>query len=330
MMTKGRTQIIDEVTFHLEEAGFDVSSPCDVKPSCFDIAARKGDQLVLIKALSNVDSFQKEDALALQLVAHFFNAVPLIIGSKTRRGQLEQGVIYARHGVSTITAPSFESLVVKNNMPHEFVQRGGRFVSINGAKMKKIRLSREMSKEELAGCIHVSARAILAYERNEMDISSNVAEKLEQVLETDLIIPVDILGGAFSQRESFQQKTPTELPSLETRVNEFFEKLGMKIIWTDRAPFHVAAKEEGPPLISTVGSLRGPQTEKDPVRFLSLKRVEILRSVSKVTESDAVIIVEEGSADESIAALPVIRQLELDEIEKPQELRKIIEERSDH
>lgn len=329
-MTKDRTQLIDEVTLHLEEAGFDVSSPCDVRPSCFDMAAKKGDQLVLIKALSNVDSFQKEDALALQLVAHFFNAVPLIIGSKTRRGTLDQGVIYTRHGISTITAPSFQTLVVEDDKPREFVQRGGRFVTIDGAKLKEVRLSREMSKEELAGCIHVSARAILAYERNEMDVSSDVAEKLEQVLETDLIIPVDILGGSFSQGDLIQQERKSKLPSLEQRVNEFFEKLGMKVIWTDRAPFHVAAKEEGPPLISSVGSLRGPQTEKDLVRFLSPKRVEILRSVSKVTESDAVIIVEEGSAEESIADLPVIRQLELDDIEKPQELRKIIEERSDH
>ena len=58
------------------------------------------------------------------------------------------------------------------------------------------------------------------------------------------------------------------------------------------------------------------------------KRVEILKSVSKVTESNAVLIVEEGQAEESVSDLPVIRQLELDHIERPRELKKIIEERS--
>ena len=51
-------------------------------------------------------------------------------------------------------------------------------------------------------------------------------------------------------------------------------------------------------------------------------------SVSKVAESEAVIIVEEGQSEENIADLPVIRQLELDDIDKPRELKKIIQERS--
>jgi len=47
-----------------------------------------------------------------------------------------------------------------------------------------------------------------------------------------------------------------------------------------------------------------------------------------VTDSEAVIIVEEGSAEQTVDDLPVIRQLELDEIDKPHELKKIISERS--
>ena len=114
-----------------------------------------------------------------------------------------------------------------------------------------------------------------------------------------------------------QHGTPTEV--LEVRVNEFFARLGMKVLWTDRAPFHVAAKEKDTPLISGVGSIKSWSLKK---------RIEILKSVSKVAESDAVIIVEEGQSEENVADLPVIRQLELDEIDKPRELKKIIEERS--
>jgi predicted transcriptional regulator len=102
-------------------------------------------------------------------------------------------------------------------------------------------------------------------------------------------------------------------------VNEFFERLGMTVLWTDRAPFHVAAKEKGPPLMSGVGSITS---------WTLKKRMEILKSVSKVTESNAVIIVEEGKVEEGVSDLPVIRQLELDGIEKPRELKKIIDERS--
>ncbi|MFX0107638.1 MAG: transcriptional regulator [Candidatus Hodarchaeota archaeon] len=319
-MTKDRTQLIQEMTGHLEDAGFDVSKQCDVRPSCFDMVARRGEHLVLIKALANVDSFTKEDALALQLVARFFNAIPLLVGKKMRRGSLDRGVIYKRYGVSAMAPPSFRDMVLEEKMPKEVIQRGGRFVSIDGARLKEVRLSKSMTKEELADCIQVSARAILAYEKDEMDMSREVAGKLEKVLETDLIIPIDLFHEPLTPGELPPSETPPNLPDITQRVNDFFERLGMKVMWTDRAPFHVAAKEEGPPLMSGVGSIKS---------WTLQKRMEILRSVSHVTESDAVIIVEEGQAKESVSDLPVIRQLELDEIDKPRELKKIISERSE-
>ena len=259
----------------------------------------------------NIDALTKEDADALQLVAHFFNATQLIVGHKTRKGELDSGVVYKRHGVSTIAPRSFQSMIVDEKMPREFAQRGGRLVAIDGAKLREARLEQQMSTGDLADCIQV-----LAYEKDEMDVSIDVAERIEKVLETDLMIPIDILQER-AEIPTMHHGTPTEV--LEVRVNEFFARLGMKVLWTDRAPFHVAAKEEGAPLISGVGSLKSWSLKK---------RMKILKSVSKVAESDAVIIIEEGQSEESIADLPVIRQLELDDIDKPRELKKIIEERS--
>ncbi len=319
-MTKARTQLIQEVTANLEEAGFDISTQCDLRPSCFDMAARRGDQLVLIKMLGNIDAFTQEDAMALQLVAQFFNAVPLIIGKKTRRGILDDGVVYRRHGVSTVAPHSFHNLIIQEEKPREFIQRGGKFVAIDGAKLKEVRLSRSMTQEELAGCIQVSARAILAYERDEMDVSTDVAERLEKELETDLVIPIDLLTDKSIRTDLSQSGTSADMPYLAQRVNDFFEKLGMTVWWTDRAPFHAVASEKIPPLMSGVGSLRS---------WTLQKRMEIMKSVSKVTESDAVVIVEEGQADVCVSDVPVIRQLELDDIDKPGELKKIIKERSE-
>jgi len=315
-LTKARTQLTQELISQLDEAGFSLSSQCDVRPSCFDLVARKGEQLLLVKVLSNIDALTKEDADALQLVAHFFNATPLIVGHKTRKGQLDSGVVYKRHGVSTIAPRSFQSMIVEKRMPREFAQRGGRLVAINGAKLREARLEHQMSTGDLADCIQVSARAVLAYEKDEMDVSKDIADRLEKVLETDLMIPIDILQER-AEVPTMQHGTPTDV--LEVRVNEFFARLGMKVLWTDRAPFHVAAKEDDTPLISGVGSIKSWSLKK---------RIDILKSVSKVTEADAVIIVEEGQSEENVVDLPVIRQLELDDIDKPRELKKIIEERS--
>jgi len=287
-----------------------------VRPSCFDLVARKGEQLIMVKVLSNIDALTREDADALQLVAHFFNATPLIVGHKTRKGKLDSGVVYKRHGVSTIAPRSFQSIIVEKIMPREFAQRGGRLVAIDGVKLREARLEQQMSTGDLADCIQVSARAVLAYEKDEMDVSIDIAERLEKVLETDLMIPIDLFQER-AEVPTMQHGTPTD--ALEVRVNAFFARLGMKVLWTDRAPFHVAAKEKDTPLISGVGSIKSWSLKK---------RIDILKSVSKVTEADAVIIVEEGQSEENVVDLPVIRQLELDDIDKPRELKKIIEERS--
>jgi len=318
-MTKSRSHLIQEVTSTLEKAGFDLSSQCDVRPSCFDLVARKGEQLILVKVLANIDALTREDAMALQTVAHFFNATPLIVGKKTRRGVLDGGVVYKRYGVSSIAPTSLGQIIEEQRMPREFIQRGGRFVAIDGAKLKDVRLTQKMTQEELASCVEVSTRAILAYEKDEMDISTDVAERLEHVLETDLIIPIDVLSERLVSKPLTQVQQSDDIPDLERRVNEFFDRLGMQVLWTDRAPFHVAAKKVGPPVMTGVGSIKS---------WALQKRMEILKSVSKVTDANAVIIVEEGQAKESVSDLPVIRQLELDDIEKPRELKKIISERS--
>ena len=252
-MTKARTQLTQELISQLDEAGFSLSSQCDVRPSCFDLVARKGEQLLLVKVLSNIDALTKEDADALQLVAHFFNATPLIVGHKTRKGQLDSGVVYKRHGVSTIAPRSFQSMIVEKRMPREFAQRGGRLVAINGAKLREARLEHQISTGDLADCIQVSARAVLAYEKDEMDVSKDIADRLEKVLETDLMIPIDLLQER-AEIPTMQHEAPTDV--LEVRVNEFFARLGMRVLWTDRAPFHVAAKEDDAPLISGVGSIK--------------------------------------------------------------------------
>jgi putative transcriptional regulator len=320
-LTKARTQLTSEVVSQLEDAGFSLSSQCDVRPSCFDLVARKGDKLILVKVLANIDVLTSQDAITLQLVAHFFNATPLVVGQKTRKGRLDPGVVYKRYGVSTIAPPSFQSMIAEERMPREFSQKGGRFVAIDGEKLREARLEQKMTTGELAECVQVSARAVLAYEKEyeNIGVSTDTAKRLEKVLETDLIIPIDLLRERVDEKALKQPDGSHDIPDLEVRVNHFFERLGMRVLWTDRAPFHVAAKEKGPPLMSGIGSITSWSLKK---------RMEILKSVSKVTESNAVIIVEEGQAEESVSDLPVIRQLELDQIEKPRELKKIIKERS--
>ncbi len=46
----------------LAKAGFDVSSTIELRSICFDIVGRRKDELLIIKVLSNVDAFSRENA----------------------------------------------------------------------------------------------------------------------------------------------------------------------------------------------------------------------------------------------------------------------------
>jgi len=185
-MTKARTQLMQEVTTHLVEAGFDISSQCDVRPSCFDLVARRGDEIILIKTLANIDAFKKDDAIVLQLVAQFFDAIPLIVGKTTRRGALDEGVVYKRYGVPTIAPHSFESMIVEEQQPRQFIQRGGRFVAIDGEKLKEVRLSLNMTQEELAERAGCTRQTIIALEQGKYVPSIELAFKIARVFNVTL------------------------------------------------------------------------------------------------------------------------------------------------
>ena len=46
-----RSALVENVTAMLEDAGFLVSDRCAIRPKSFDVAARRGEDLVLLKVL---------------------------------------------------------------------------------------------------------------------------------------------------------------------------------------------------------------------------------------------------------------------------------------
>ncbi len=50
-------------------ADFDVSERCNIRPRSFDLLAKKGDTLVIIKVVSHIDSVSADIAWDLNLIA---------------------------------------------------------------------------------------------------------------------------------------------------------------------------------------------------------------------------------------------------------------------
>lgn len=81
-----REELIARVREVLARAGFYVSKPLNMRSISFDIVARRDRTLLIIKILSNVDAFNKENAEEMKTLAEALQASPIMIGERTGSG----------------------------------------------------------------------------------------------------------------------------------------------------------------------------------------------------------------------------------------------------
>jgi predicted transcriptional regulator len=94
------------LSVELKEADFQVSHICCSRPSCFDFAARKDNNTLLVKVHSDVDTFSHQDATELKTIADHVSAASLIISQKTHDKLLEDDTVYSRHAIFVVTPTS--------------------------------------------------------------------------------------------------------------------------------------------------------------------------------------------------------------------------------
>src|SRR5512136_1828055 len=99
-----RTELLTHIREFLGDAGFSVSDPCTFRLPGFDLVARRGETLIILKVLSNIDGLSEDVAQELQAVSYLLKATPLLIGEKNGINTLEDDVVYFRFGIQTVTA----------------------------------------------------------------------------------------------------------------------------------------------------------------------------------------------------------------------------------
>ncbi len=87
----------------LARAGFDVSSAISIRSICFDIVGRRDKTLLIIKVLSNVDAFSRENSEEMKVMAEALDASPLVIGEASSSGPLEKGIVYSRFKIPIVS-----------------------------------------------------------------------------------------------------------------------------------------------------------------------------------------------------------------------------------
>jgi putative transcriptional regulator len=275
-----------EVVGILRSAGFEISEPCYSRPSCFDFAARKGDNFVLMKIQSDVSTLNSRDAQELERISSSISSAILLVSRRGREKPLEDDTVYSRYGISAITPKTLENSVLHNTHPLMQANPGGCYVEIDGEGVTKRRQEMGLSVGKLAQIVGVSRRTLYGYERRMGKASVQTAYNLIWALGIPVAKPVDL----------YQKRKVRSRCQLLARAGGIIRKnrllfrifkrfASCDLTAVDRAPFDfvLTIPEED---ILIIGGLAVRQ-EKDLDR-----RVEEILSISRIVRARSILLTE--------------------------------------
>ena len=326
-MPPQREQWIERIRGSLERAGFYVSDTHGVRPSSFDLAARRDATLLLVKVLKNIDALDAEEARRLTELGRLFPAIVLVVGHSSGIAELETGVVYTRYGVPIINEETLLEYLEKAIPPYLYASPGGTFAPVDGERLHFLRVARGLSLGSLASVAGVSRRAIQLYEDG-AGAEISVIERIELYLGEPIVRPIELFevrpapseatraptGDAASPPGPERTIPPTGDPWRD-RVLEQLGDMGLEVTLTARAPFDALARTPDI-LLAAIGSLR-----------TALHRAEVLHGLARVAEGHALFVVRERVHRPSIDGLPILSASELRRHRDPDELLEELAER---
>lgn len=313
-MGAGRGDLLDAVRTELVAAGFDVSDRCDLRPVSFDIVARRDKDLLMVKVLANVDALGEAVAQEIKLLCKFLEARPVLVGLRAGNGQLEDGVVYARHDIPILTPGTLQAYLREGSAPMVYAAPGGFYVRMDGQALRRARDELRLSLGALAQHAGVSRRAIQMYEEG-MSASIDAAMRLEDYLNAELIRPLHPFQQYDPQAHPIPEGPPSGDP-MERLVRSMLEALGYEVRATARSPFHALANAGDGPLLTGMGR-DSPQLRR---------RARVVASVSTITGRPGFFVVERTTRT-ALEGTAVVSREELGSLHDPEKILQLILER---
>ncbi len=341
-MERPREQLIDRVRSSLEKAGFFVSDVHAVRPTSFDLVARRDSLLLLIKVLKNIDALDAGEAERLKELGELFPALPIVVGRTSGPTPLETGVVYSRYDVPILAEESLHDYLLKGLPPFLFSSPGGIFARVDGARLRAIRDERQLSLGALASVAGVSRRTIQLYEDGAGG-EVEVIQRLEAFLGEPIALAIDLFGGRFgrppaggsgpddaeggpgeeSRGGRATERPPAAVPrtgdAMRDVVLRQLNGMGWEVTVTLRCPFDAFTQGPRPSeeevLLTSVGSVRTAR-----------QRAEILRQLARVIEGHVLFVVQDAPRV-AIDGMPLVTVQELARHRDRHELVDLLEER---
>ncbi|MCU0851703.1 MAG: transcriptional regulator [Thermoplasmata archaeon] len=297
-MAQKREDLVAQIRSTLAKTGWFVSDPHNIRSISFDIIARRDKELLIIKALTNIDSLSIDDAEQLRVLATALRASPMVIGLHSGSGKLEDGILYSRFGIPIISDATFREHMVDGVPPFVYAAPGGLYVRLDGELMRRIRQDRNISLGALAEVAGVSRKAIQMYESG-MGAMVEIAAKIEEFLNEPIVVPLNPFS--YSPEMARALRAFDDFSGLNRDVFQMLKEIGYSVVPTIRCPFDALASEDEVLLLTGV--------EQNP--NMTERKARVVGNISRVTEKKSVIFVRETTSVKSIEGTPLITQDEL-------------------
>ena len=311
-MKQADTEITEAAESVLKNDGFVLSTRCCSRPSCFDFAARKDKNILLIKVQKDIN-ISANDSRELKLVSECISAASLLISEKTREKPLEDDTVYSRYNVSAVTLKTFESMLLHKTYPLIQACPGGYYVEIDGEVIKRKRQELGLSTGEMAEMIGISRRTLYGYEKGMVKASVSAAYNLIRVLGIPVAKPINVFETARKRQESLlvSAKRVITKNKLLRKIFRKLARFNVTAVHVKKAPFDFIVKvpEEKMKIIGAIVYDKEPKLERRVVEILSL---------TKVLRAHPLFIADGGKAPDKV--VPSTCSVELSKIESLEDL----------
>ncbi|GEM_PF-6561058 len=313
-----KQQYLDEVRDVLHSSAREHTTSIE-QDYCFDGIVHEGATRIAIKISLTIDNVEPNSLEELSRICPILKCTPLIIGEKTRKRDLQDGVVHTRGSIPAITLETLRRLLEEGILPLIVAKKGGIYAKVNGQKLKEAREALHFSRGDVADELGLSRRAVYEYERGTINPTIDVALRLEKLLKAHLIQPINLL-----RRDSVLEPSspPNEILGKHTHLAkkalEILSRLGFHSTLTNDTPFDILTPLRRQVLLSYL---------KHPLERFDEERLTFLANLADVLDEEPAIITSDRSRLESIKGIPVVYLKELLEIEDPKEFIALIRNR---
>ncbi len=212
---------------------------------CFDFIASKkgGEKHLIIRVSEDVNQCGRQTIQDMKKLAVTIDGMPLLVGSKIGKKELKTGIFYRKYGVFVVDEETLRLFLEERSFPLIYADKGGLYAKINPQKLKAARHEKGFSLGELAQKVGVSRKTIYEYERGNMDATLDVALRLEEILDVDLIEPVTKLSELIKLNISKERAQLND--EVLSMLYDMLSKSGFRIWVFKKTPFDIAARKEG-------------------------------------------------------------------------------------